>query len=319
MNGGESRPGEEPAVEDPSIQARAARRYQELLALLRGTERVAVAFSGGVDSSLLLLAALEALGRERVLALTGRSSLACAREQRAAEEIARLLGARRLVLDWDPLAIAAVRENHPGRCYHCKRAILSLARERAGEEGFPVLVEGSNRDDRDDDRPGARAVRELGVRSPLREAGLGKDEIRLLAREHGLPNGDAPALACLASRVPFGTELRPGRLARIDAAEERIRALGFDQVRVRDFPDRAMVEVTGPDLARLDDAAVRGQVARILAELGFTAWAVDPAGYRQGSLGGPETRPAQGAEGRREPRAKRAEGRGKPWDSGGRP
>ncbi|MFH1144716.1 MAG: ATP-dependent sacrificial sulfur transferase LarE [Candidatus Eisenbacteria bacterium] len=242
-----------------------------------------VAFSGGVDSSLLLAVAQEVLGR-RVLAVTARSSLSCGAEQAMALAVIRHLGARHRIIDWDPLRLPPVRNNDPDRCYHCKHAVLQAVRALAQREGTAVVLDGSNADDRGDYRPGVQALRELGIRSPLAEVGMGKTAIRALARSRGLPNWDAPALACLATRVPFGEVLTPARLARIDAAEERIRAVGIGQVRVRDHDGEARIEVSAEELPILREHSRWREIEGALAGLGFRSVVLDPNGYRQGSL-----------------------------------
>ena len=263
---------------------RARQKYDHLVAHLRTAKRVAVAFSGGVDSSLLLHAAREAHAADAVCAIHARSPLYCSREREAARAIAEMLAVRLLQVDSDALDDTHVRHNQPDRCYHCKLHSFRLIRAVAREEGCTLIVEGCNVDDVDDYRPGMRAIRELGIESPLREAGLTKQEIRWLAREKGLPNWDEPAMACLASRIPYGREITADRLRRIDAAEEAVRAFGVRLVRVRDHGSVARIEVAPDAIARLlAPEAARALVAR-LRQLGFQHVALDLEGYRMGAM-----------------------------------
>jgi len=278
-------------------QAPAAEIYQHLVARLRALGPAAVAFSGGVDSSLLLYALREAQG-EGTLAITARTPLVCSVEAHSAAHLPGRLGVRHLWVDADPLERAEVRRNQPDRCYHCKRYLLEAIRARAVAEGYSVLLEGSNRDDAHDYRPGSRAVRELGVLSPLAAAGLTKEQIRALARERGLENWAQPALACLASRIPVGEEITPERLQCIDRAEEALRALGFREVRVRDYGSLARIEVESEHVARLLEPATRTRIVEELKAIGYRFLAVDLEGYRQGAMNAPpgEHVPLEGAQ-----------------------
>ncbi|MCK4413363.1 MAG: ATP-dependent sacrificial sulfur transferase LarE [Candidatus Eisenbacteria sp.] len=267
-------------------QAPAAEIYQHLVARLRALGPAAVAFSGGVDSSLLLYALREAQG-EGTFAITARTPLVCSVEAHSAAHLPGRLGVRHLWVDADPLERAEVRRNQPDRCYHCKRHLLEAIRARAVAEGYSVLLEGSNRDDAHDYRPGSRAVRELGVLSPLAAAGLTKEQIRALARARGLENWAQPALACLASRIPVGEEITPERLQRIDRAEEALRPLGFREVRVRDYGSLARIEVESEHVARLLEPATRTRIVEELKAIGYRFLAVDLEGYRQGAMNAP--------------------------------
>jgi uncharacterized protein len=250
---------------------------------LRGAGSALVAFSGGTDSSLLLALAKEAVG-EKLLAVTARSALTPRRERAEATLLAGNLGVRHRYLDIDPLADAELRANTPERCYLCKRMLLMALQEMARAEGLAVVVDGSNVDDDGDYRPGRRAVAELGVCSPFVDAGLTKHEIRRLSREMGLPTWDKPAMACLASRVPYGDPLDAERLARIDEAEEFLRASGFRQVRVRDHGSVVRLEVPPDDLPALIEPAMRARVTGALRAMGFAYVALDLEGYRTGAL-----------------------------------
>ncbi len=243
-----------------------------------------IAFSGGVDSTLLLALAVEALG-DAVLAVTVRSVLVPSREVDEAVALARGLGARHRILEVDALAVDAVRGNHPDRCYHCKLALLGQLVEMARAEGLAVVAEGSNLDDASQRRPGARAIEELGVLSPLRAAGLDKRAIRRISRRRGLETWSRPALACLASRVPYGQELTVERLGRVSRAEEALRRCGLaGQLRVRDHGDTARVEVPGDDWPRFADPAFREGIVDALTAAGYTYAALDLRGYRTGAM-----------------------------------
>lgn len=261
----------------------AGAKYADLLARLRAMGRVAVAFSGGVDSSLLLCAAREALG-DGVLAVTAVSPLYCSVERASAQAIAAQLGVRHVLVDNPVLEQPVARHNPPDRCYHCKLWGFRAVQGAARSAGIEIVVEGSNVDDASDYRPGTRAITELCIRSPLRDAGLTKAEIRSLARVKGLANWDQPALACLGSRFPYGEEMTPQRLARIEAGEAAVRALGIRQVRVRDHGTIARIEVSPEAITTLATEPVRAQLASRLRELGFTYVALDLDGYRMGAM-----------------------------------
>jgi uncharacterized protein len=249
-------------------------------------EKVLVAFSGGVDSTLLLKLAAEELGGS-VLAVIARSETYPEREVRAARTLARRLGIRCRVIKTEELRNPAFAENSPLRCYHCKQELFSRLKGIAAAEGIPYVLDGSNFDDRGDYRPGAKAGRELGVRSPLREAGLTKAEIRELSRFFGLPTWDKPSLACLASRFPYYTPVEAESLARVGKAEDFLSRLGLSQVRVRHHGETARIEIPPGDFKVLMAAKVRTAVARQLKKLGYTYVTLDLEGYRTGSLNEP--------------------------------
>jgi len=242
-----------------------------------------IAFSGGVDSSLLVAAAQEALG-DRALAVTACSPSYPGHERDRAVEVARIVGIRHRFVESTGLDDPSYRSNPPDRCYHCKQDLFSTLRRVADEEGLPHVVDGTNADDADDYRPGGRAARELGVRSPLAELGMGKAEIRRLSKSRGLPTWDLPAFACLASRVPYGEEISPERLARIEAAEDGVRGLGFPGVRVRDHGALARVEVAPIELNRAAAPDVRVSIVRACRDAGYTWVCLDLEGYRTGSM-----------------------------------
>ena len=257
---------------------------QALFDLLASCESVLVAFSGGVDSTYLLWAALQALGPERVVALTATSPTYPAHEFAESQALARALGARQLVIESNELEIPGFADNPPRRCYHCKHELFSLCVSKARELGLRVVVDGANRDDLADYRPGHQAARELGVRSPLLEAGLAKDEIRSLSRHANLPTAAKQPFACLASRFPDGTQITAERLHQIDACEAFLREHGFNTYRVRYHEATARIEVAAAELPRLLDPELRREVVAAFKAAGFTYVALDLEGYRSGSM-----------------------------------
>ena len=242
---------------------------------------VAVAFSAGVDSTFLLKAAHDVLGGKAV-AVTARSVFCPERESAEAEAFCRENGIEFVWVDFDPLAVEGVRENPPERCYLCKRALFERIRAVAAGRGIDWVAEGSNLDDMGDYRPGMRAVAELGIASPLREAGMTKADIRALSRQMGLPTWDKPPYACLASRFVYGETLTAEKLARTDRAEQILLKLGFRQMRVRVHADVARIEVPAEDFGRLLDRA--GELDEGLRALGFAYVTMDLGGYKTGSM-----------------------------------
>lgn len=246
---------------------------------------VAIAFSGGTDSTFLLAVCLDVLGTDRTLALTADSPLMPRAELDTARQLAHSLYARHVVLTVDDLNHPEIVANRPDRCYHCKLARFKMLVAEAGRHGLAQLLHGENADDVADYRPGSRAAEELGVRAPLREAGLAKSDVRALARERGLSNWDQPANACLASRIPYGTPLTGTALSRTEAAEQFLRrGWGLKQFRVRDHHPVARLEVLPDDIARLAQPQVRSEILQHLRELGYHYVSLDLEGYRMGSL-----------------------------------
>jgi uncharacterized protein len=238
-----------------------------------------------VDSTYLLAAALDALGPKRVLAVTADSDTCTDREREEARELARELGARHRFVTSREMEDPRFVANAPDRCYHCKRALLQELREVAHEKGLRSVVLGATVDDLGDHRPGMRAAREMGIHSPLLEVGLTKAEIRQLSRERGLPTWDKPSMACLASRIPYGTPITPQALERIGSAEGFLRdTLNLRQLRVRDHGPIARIEVEPQHIERLTQEEGRQRIVESLRELGYRYVTLDLAGFRSGSM-----------------------------------
>ena len=258
-------------------------RYEALKDVIRPLGGVVVAYSGGVDSTLLVAAAVDALG-DRVLAVTAHSATYPRSEAAAAAGLVSSLGARHRVIETEEISDPSYSSNPPERCYHCKSELFSKLLDVAREEGLEAVLEGSNTDDQGDYRPGLRAVAELGIRSPYIEVGIGKEDIRAIAKALGLPNWDKPAMACLASRIPYGEQITTERLGRVERAEDALRALGLVHVRVRDHGDVARIEVGETDFTKLLDPDVRARIIAALKDAGYTYVSLDLEGYRTGAM-----------------------------------
>ncbi len=253
-------------------------------ALIRDLGSLLVAYSGGVDSTVLLRLALDELGPGRVLAATAHGDVHTADELEAARQTAARLGARHVIIHTCELAVPGFSANPPDRCYLCRRSMYRSLIELARHEGMLAVADGANLDDRVDYRPGIRAGAELGVSSPLAEAGMGKQAVRELALDLGLPNWSLPASPCLASRFPYGEEITAAGLQMVAAAERHLRELGFGICRVRHHGNLARVEVPVDDLDQVVDPTVRRTIVGSLRDLGYAYVTLDLQGFRSGSL-----------------------------------
>lgn len=258
-------------------------KWGRLAEILRGMESAVLAYSGGVDSSLLLKAGVDALGG-KFLAVTALSETYPAAELADAREFARSVGAAHLVIESDELRSEDFCKNTPERCYFCKSELFGKLASLARERGFAQVLDGSNLDDLADHRPGRRAAAEHSVRSPLIEAKFTKQDVRELARSFNLPLWDKPSLACLASRIPYGTRVTPAILSTIGKAEDVLVGMGFQQVRVRHHGDTARIEISPDDFGRISADGTAGRIASALRKLGYTYVCLDLEGYRTGSM-----------------------------------
>ncbi len=263
---------------------KAVSKAAKLEAVVRARPKALVAFSGGVDSTLLLRVCRDVLGPKNVVAVTGVSETYTDDEKRAAERFARRLGVEHVLVETAELASEAFAANPADRCYHCKRELLGKILALALARGVDAVYDASNVDDLADYRPGRRALVESGVLSPLVEAGFTKSDVRRLSRKLGLATWDKPANPCLASRVPYGTPITQDILDRVREGEVFLRKLGFPVVRLRHHGELARVEVPAADLARLLKPATARKVAAKLMSLGYLWTAVDIEGYSMGSL-----------------------------------
>ncbi len=250
---------------------------------IRRMQSIAVAYSGGVDSTFLLKAAHDAL-HENAVALTARSCIHPEREFCQAVEFAQKIGARQVVIDSEELEIEGFSDNSVNRCYLCKKALFSKIGEWARQNDIQHVADGANMDDLGDYRPGLEAAKEQGVVSHLQEAGLNKEEIRILSKDMGLPTWDKPAFACLASRFPYGQRITREKLRQVDQGEQFLLAMGFRQVRVRHHGDVARLEVSADERGKFFNTALMDKVYEKIRQLGFSYVSLDLKGYRTGSL-----------------------------------
>lgn len=261
-----------------------ARKYERLQTLLQEMESAVIAFSGGVDSTFLLRVAVNVLGPEKVVALTATSPTYPEHEFEESRALAAAFGVRQVVIESNELDIPGFARNDRRRCYHCKKELFSLCRDKARELGYRAILDGSNLDDLKDFRPGREAAQELEVRSPLLEAGLTKEEIRQLSRELNLPTWDKQPFACLSSRFPYGTEITPERLVQVGRCETFLRRHRFHNYRVRYHGKTARIELAPGEIPRLLDDTLRLALVDEFKGAGFTYVALDLEGYRTGSM-----------------------------------
>jgi uncharacterized protein len=259
-------------------------KTQKLKEIFQSMGKVVVAFSGGVDSTLLLRVAQDTLGDKNVLAVTALSPLYPERELLGVKKLIQTLGARHRLIESNELEIPGFSKNPPNRCYYCKSKLFEELLRLAKEEAIPFVVEGSTLDDDQDHRPGRMAIQELGIRSPLKEAMFTKMEVRELSRALGLFTWDKPSFACLASRFPYGEEITEEGLRMVDESEEFLFGLGFKQVRVRHYGNLARIEILKEEMARLMNGSLREKVVGHLKKIGYHYVTLDLQGFRSGSM-----------------------------------
>jgi uncharacterized protein len=257
-------------------------KYDELRTLIHSYGRAVVAFSGGVDSTFLSKVCFDVLGKDSA-AITLVSLMNAKREIEESKKIARLIGIRHYLVN-DDYIDEEVWLNPPDRCYHCKKTEFSLIKKKAAELGIEKVLDGSNYDDLSDYRPGLNALKEIGIISPLREAGFTKTEIRELSKSMGLPTWNKPSYACLASRIPYGEKITKEKLERIEKAEEYIRKLGFIQFRVRNHGDTARIEISPDERSKIFNTELMDDISKRLKSLGYIYVAMELEGYKSGNL-----------------------------------
>lgn len=256
-------------------------KYKMLVENLREKKKVSIAFSAGVDSTLLLKVAKETLG-ENVIAITVISSMNPEREVKESIEFCKEIGVKHILIEANEYSIPEFVANNKERCYFCKRGIFTKIREKAESEGYDIVIDGSNFDDDSDYRPGMKALRELNIYSPLKEVEFTKSEIRALCKELKLKVWDKPSMACLASRIPYGMTITQKKLKKVELAEEFLSSKGFKQFRVRYYDELAKIEVLKDDISKI--IAISQEIIDEFKKIGFTYVSLDLEGFRSGSM-----------------------------------
>ena len=258
-------------------------KLDDLKHILKELSNVLVAFSGGVDSTFLLKVASDVLG-ENVIAVTADSETYPSSELKYAKQIARKLGVEHIIITTDELSNPEFVKNPINRCYLCKKELFLKMKKFAEKRGIYHIIEASNYDDLKDFRPGRKAIQELGIKNPLLDVKLTKEEIRQLSRKEGLPTWNKPSYACLASRIPYGVKITTEKLKRIEKAEKFLKSLKLHQVRIRDYGDMARIEVSKNDIPLISKEEIRTKVIEKLNKLGYHYITLDLEGYRTGSM-----------------------------------
>lgn len=262
-------------------------KLENLKKILKELGSCLVAISGGADSSFLLKVASEVLGKKKVLAVSIKAEIFPQEELESAKEIAKEIGVEHQIMQCEALNIPQFKMNPSDRCYYCKKELFQKLKDVAKRRSFNFVIDGSNYDDRGDYRPGMKALRELGIRSPLKEAMLTKEDIRLFSRKMGLKTWNKPSFACLASRFPYGKEITKENLTIVDKAENFLRRLNFKQVRVRHHGEIARIELERNDIKTFISKGLLDKVVKKFKELGFLYVTLDLEGYRTGSMNEP--------------------------------